>query len=126
MIIVTAVLAFMIPIWTYATGVQHQTNSQLTLSYAESTVKKITSAADLVYSQGPPAQVNLKVYIPNGIKNITFLSQTMVMSVKKFGINASDVWSISQAPLNGSLPTAEGEYTVRVRAVSDLVEITTV
>ena len=82
MLIVTALLAIMIPVWVYVTNVQYQTNSQLTLSYARNTVEKLVAAADLVYSQGPPAKVNMQVYIPPDVKNITFINTTSQQSEK--------------------------------------------
>jgi uncharacterized protein (UPF0333 family) len=123
MIIVAVVFAFLIPIWAYINLVQTRTNAELTLSYAKNVVEKITMAADLVYSQGPPARVKLKLYIPNNVQESTISNKTVIMGVMTDS-GISDVYSTSMAALNGTIPTIEGNYWAILEAKENYVQIT--
>lgn len=122
-IIVSMVLVFMIPIWTYVSSMQSQTSVELALTYAKNTANQIADAANLVYSQGPPAKLKISVYIPYGVENVTIVNSTI-----KFTIWArpgySDVFAFSNAQLNGTLPTKEGYYWMDIEATDNIVQIT--
>jgi len=120
--ILGVVLAFIIPLWVYTISLYQQTNTELSLSYAENAVKQIADTASLVYSQGPPAKVSLRVYIPVGVVNITMVNTTIIFNVSTpFGY--TNVFAISDAKLNGSIPTEEGYYLLSIEAKNDYVEI---
>lgn len=122
-IIIAIGLAFIIPIWLYIITVQYQSNVELALSYAKNAVDKIASTADLVYSQGTPAKVRVSVYIPNGVVQSNITNNTIYLTVR-VGTQLSDVVAISEAELNGSLPTQEGNYLIDIEAKADYVQIT--
>jgi len=115
-------IAFAIPVWLYVTSLQQDTGQELSLSYARNAVNQITSSADLVYGQGPPAMVRLSVYIPPGIHsvNITGKEINFNMSV---GSGFSDVFSSSISNLSGTLPAQEGMRRIRVESMGDYVNI---
>ncbi|RLJ09600.1 MAG: hypothetical protein DRP15_03155 [Candidatus Aenigmatarchaeota archaeon] len=115
------IIAFITPVWIYLSSIQSQTNSQLLLSYAKNAAEQIVDAAELVYSQGPPAKIKIKVYIPNVVSaNIT--NNTVIFRVR-FDSTITDVYSTSSAPLNGSLPQETGNYWITVEAVDSYVNI---
>lgn len=122
-IIVSMVLVFMIPIWTYVSTMQSQTSVELAMTYAKNTASQLADASDLVYSQGPPAKLKISVYIPNGVENATIANNTI-----KFTLWAapgySDVFAFSNAQLNGTLPSEEGYYWMYVEATDNIVQIT--
>jgi uncharacterized protein (UPF0333 family) len=118
MLIVIIALAFMIPVWVYVTSVKTETTDELSLSYAKNAVEKMASTADLVYSQGPPAKVKVKVYIPNGVYGFNVTNNTIILDVMYMG-NLNPVFGESRARLNGTLPTAEGNYWMQIEAVDN-------
>jgi len=121
-VIIMAVMAFILPVWVYVSGMQRDAIYQLSLSYAENTVENIASTANLVYSQGPPAKLTLRVYIPGGVQSTSITGSMIIISMLS-GSGETDVWSMSLAELNGSLPTEEGNYIVTLEAIGDYVQI---
>jgi uncharacterized protein (UPF0333 family) len=121
-IIVSLVIAFLIPVWGYIGGVKRQANTQLMFSYAQNAVDRIVDTAELVYSQGPPAKLRIKVYIPQGVENINVTGYMARMGISLEG-QYSDVMAASSAPMNGTLPTIEGSYWVSIEAADNHVEI---
>ena len=120
--IVGMVLVFLIPLWMYAASLHQQTGTELSLTYAENTVKQIADTASLVYSQGPPAKVSIKIYIPDGVENVSIINETIIFNMSTpYGY--TDVFATSDAPLNGSLPTDEGYYTIKIEAKNGYVQI---
>ena len=122
-IIVSMVLVFMIPIWTYVSSMQNQTSAELSLTYAKNTANQIADAANLVYSQGPPAKLKINVYIPYGVENVTIVNSTIRFTIWA-SPGYSDVFAFSNAKLNGTLPTNEGYYWMDIEATDNIVQIT--
>jgi len=122
MIIVATVLVFLVPIWAYVSGIQMQAEAELSLSYAKNTAEQIADTAGLVYTQGPPAKVDMRVYIPSGVEDINIINRTVVLRVRTTA-GVSDVFSISIAEMNGTIPTQEGTYIVTIEAMDGFVQI---
>ena len=118
MLVVIVALAFMLPVWVYITTVKTETSNELMLSYAKNAVDKIASTADLVYSQGSPARVQVSVYIPDGVESYEIINYTINM-VLQYGNTYTDVFAVSRARMNGTLPTAEGNYWMKIEAVDN-------
>jgi uncharacterized protein (UPF0333 family) len=118
MLVVIVALAFMLPVWVYITSVKTETSNELMLSYAKNAVDKIASTADLVYSQGSPARVQVSVYIPDGVESYEIINYTINM-VLQYGNTYTDVFAVSRARMNGTLPTAEGNYWMKIEAVDN-------
>jgi uncharacterized protein (UPF0333 family) len=116
MLIVILVLAFLVPLWTYTLSVNNEASDELALSYAKNTVESITSAADLVYSQGPPAKVKITVFIPGGVQEANITNRTVALKVQ-YTTGVTGVFAVSRARLNGTIPTSRGTYWLEIRAV---------
>ena len=123
MMIFGLAIAFAIPVWVYVTSLQQSAGEELSMSYAENAVNQITSAADLVYVQGPPAKVRLSVYIPSRVEMINISNKTVNFRVLS-SAGASDIFSDSVANLSGTLSSSEGMYWVNVESMGDYVQIT--
>jgi len=121
-VIVMLVLAFIVPVWVYVSGMEKDAMEQLSLSYAKNAVENIASTADLVYSQGPPAKLSLRIYIPDGVQAINITSRVINMQLQR-GSMHTDVFAMSSATLNGTLSTEEGAYFITLEAVGDYVQI---
>jgi uncharacterized protein (UPF0333 family) len=127
LIIVSLVITFLIPVWAYVLSTQQSTTDELSLTYADNAVKKIADTASLVYSQGPPAKVTVRLYIPGGVENITVINNTITLRLRtSSGFN--DVTDISTARLNltegmESILSEEGIYLIKIEAKDNVVQI---
>jgi hypothetical protein len=123
-IIAAMVMMFMVPIWLYMFTTQDQTSQELSLSYTRNTAKQIADAASLVHSQGAPAKINIKVYIPNGIENVSIIDRTIIFDVS-LGSQSTEVWYTSNAPMTGQddIPLNEGYYYFDIISHDTYVEI---
>jgi uncharacterized protein (UPF0333 family) len=118
MLVVLIALAFMVPLWTYMTTVNTQASDELSISYAKDAARMLASAADLVYTQGPPAKVSVTVFVPPGTVNSTLLNSTVMFTVAHGG-GESTVFAESRARINGTLPLSSGSYVMEISAVDD-------
>jgi hypothetical protein len=122
MMIFALAIAFAIPVWIYVASLQQSAGEELSLSYAENAVNQITSAADLVHTQGPPAKVRLNVYIPSRVDMINITDRTVNFRMLT-SAGVSDVFSTSVANLTGTLPDSEGIYWIDVESMGDYVQV---
>lgn len=122
MMIVGLAMLFIIPVWAFIADSQQKTSAEMSLTYGRNAVKLITDTADVIYSQGPPAKFDIAVYIPKNVREITFNGSTIIFYMET-EIGTNDVASTSNAILNGSLPTGEGNYWVTIEAADNIVNI---
>ncbi len=118
MLVVILVMSFLVPLWTYTLSVNNEASDELALSYAKNAVETLTSAADLVYTQGAPAKVKVSVFVPEGVEEYNITNRTIILKVVYSG-GSTGVFSESRARLNGTIPTSRGTYWMEVRAVDD-------
>ncbi|RLJ03826.1 MAG: hypothetical protein DRP18_05595 [Candidatus Aenigmatarchaeota archaeon] len=119
------VLGFAIPVWIYVSNLQAQTGTDMCLSYAKNTANQIADTADLVYSQGAPAKVRIKVYIPKHVVSANITGREINFNMSYMD-GYTDVFATSMASLNGSLPNLEGVYWIEIEATDSGVDITPV
>ena len=122
MMIFGLAIAFAIPVWIYMVTLQGSAGEELSFSYAKNAASQVTSAADLVYTQGPPAKMTLDVYMPSRVENASISGKTVNLNVSSSS-GYSDVFSGSVANLTGSLPTSEGMHKIIVESKGDYVEV---
>jgi len=122
MVIAMLVLGFLTPVWIYLLTIQNQSRTELSLSYAKFAVERTADVADFVYSQGPPANMKVKIYIPPGIEYYNITNHTIRLKVRvQEGV--TDVFAVSKAVLNGTFPINEGTYWINIKAFDDYVNI---
>jgi uncharacterized protein (UPF0333 family) len=122
MMIFGLAIAFAVPVWLYVTSLQQDTGQDLSMSYAKNAVNQITSSADLVYGQGPPAKITLNVYIPSGIESVNITGRTINFRMRT-SAGLSDIFSSSVANLSGTVPLEEGMYWIKVESMGDYVNV---
>ena len=118
MLIVIIALALMVPVWAYITLVKIETTDELALSYAKSSVDRLASTADLIFSQGAPAKVKVHIYIPHGVEGYNFTNNTVALMMR-YQNKVTPVYADSKANMNGTLPLVEGNYWMQVEAVEN-------
>jgi hypothetical protein len=123
-VIASMVMMFMIPLWVYVASTQQSTTYELSLSYTQNAAKQIADASSLVYSQGAPAKINIKVYIPSGVENVSITDKTIIFMVDT-GPQVSEVWYTSSATMTGAenIPVGEGYYYFDIISHGSYVEI---
>lgn len=122
LMIFSLAIAFAIPVWIYVSSVQQSAGEELSFSYAQNAVNQITSAADMVYTQGPPAKVSLNIYVPSRVEYINITGKSINFRMLSSG-GVSDIFSESVANLTGTLSTSEGMYRISVESMGSYVEI---
>jgi len=122
MMVVSLVLLFIIPVWSYMNTVHQDTVNELNHNYAKNTAKKLADTADLVYSQGPPASVNVLIYMPAYVEEVFFINETVYLQMNTAG-TSKNITASGQAFMNGSLIKVEGNYMVHIEAVGNYVQI---
>ncbi|MCX6814409.1 MAG: hypothetical protein NTY20_02055 [Candidatus Aenigmarchaeota archaeon] len=123
MMVFALAIAFAIPVWVYVSSLQQSAGEELSMSYARNAVNQITSSADLVYTQGPPAKVRLNVYIPSRVDMINITNKTVNFRILS-SAGVSDIFSTSVANLTGTLSNSGGMYWIDVESKGDYVQIT--
>jgi len=121
MMVISLVLLFIIPVWAYMSTVNQEATNEINYAYGKNAARKVIDAAELVYSQGPPASVEINVYIPRYVQWVNVTNETI-----SFRMNAgyeTDVFGISTVPLNGTMPIVEGNYFIKVESKGAYVQI---
>ena len=121
-VVVGLVVMFMIPLWTYMVSTQQDVGQEVSLSYAQTAAKQIADAASLVHSQGYPAKISIRVYIPAGVLNVSLAQKTVSLNITYRNL-MTDVWSKSNADMNGTIPTNEGYYNFDIQSMDTYVQI---
>ena len=122
-IIVSTVLLMLYPFWITLFESIGSQQEELRISYARSAVERVREAANLVHIQGEPAQVSVRVYIPEGVENSTMEGDTLVLKVRtRAGL--TDVVAFSNGNLTGEMPIEAGHYTLKIKAEGGLVNVT--
>ena len=121
-VVVGLVIIFMIPLWSYMVATQDDVGQEVSLSYAQTAAKQIADASSLVHSQGYPAKINIRVYIPEGVLNVSLAQKTVSFNITYRDL-VTDVWSKSNTDLNGTIPTNEGYYNFDIQSMNTYVQI---
>ncbi|MCD6477476.1 MAG: hypothetical protein J7K87_00545 [Candidatus Aenigmarchaeota archaeon] len=118
MIIIGIAIAILTPLFVIIDSYTYESKQDLRTKALEDGLDSIAESANMVYFQGYPARISVTVYIPQGVilTNVTgdFIR---VRLESKNGYN--DVISVTDAPVNGTLPTSSGTYKVTVSATED-------
>ncbi|MFA4946247.1 MAG: hypothetical protein WC607_01760 [Candidatus Micrarchaeia archaeon] len=118
LVIVALSLAVLLPLWFYVDTNRTQVEGQLRLGYAQQAVNRLRDAADLVYAQGPPAQIYVEVNVPPGIASASVSGRAISLFVNsQWGPN--EVYAVTVANVTGSLeslPRFPGPRTILVKA----------
>ena len=90
---------------------------------ARQTMNKITESAELVFAQGPPAAVTITAQIPSNINETIFTNKIIIMKINHYE-RESDIISIVNFNVTGSIPNNPGTYKINIRAIDNGVNIT--
>jgi hypothetical protein len=123
--IIAVALFLLLPLSIYVNELLTGYRDDTRLSLARDTVKKLGESADWVYSQGPPAKLSLKIYVPEGVEEASLENKTILLRVRTSS-GVSDVYYVTVPELNGSIPSRMGHYSVSLVAHENYVNISVI
>ncbi len=123
-VVIAMLLVLLSPFWIYLYDNLNRSQDDLRIAYAKTATSRIKEAADLVYSQGSPAQATVRVYLPKSIDSTNVTASTLEMRIRVAGGTSDVVSTTRAAQLQGSFPKTEGYHSIIVRAMDGYVNIT--
>lgn len=100
------------------------TYNQSSQNYSIKTaVDSLAQAANQVHALGPGNVRIVKLTLPEGIDSVSVTQRTIVYELQSQG-GINQAWAITNADLNGSLPTTSGLHIIKVEAINGTVQFT--
>lgn len=92
------------------------------LSLARNSLNTIEDAARIVHSQGSPARLSFTIRVPSRVTKANVSGRQVKMRLEAYG-GVTDVYSLLDFNVSGSLPTAQGRYKMQAKAEDNYVNI---
>lgn len=118
LLITSIALAIFSPLMFFVTQRSHETNRELDFRALQDSLNSLVETADLVHSQGYPAQSNVIFYMPDGVVLTEITDKRVVVKVVREG-EVTDFYASSSANLTGNLPEEPGNYELNVEALEN-------
>jgi len=123
--IIAVALLILLPLSFYVNQLLMGYRDDTKISMARDAVKKLGESADWVYSQGPPARLSVKVYVPEGVEQTSLDNKIILLRVRT-SAGITDVYYETVPSLNGSIPIENGYYSISLTAYGNYVNISVV
>ena len=123
MVIIGFVTLITIPLILIYHSFVQDSSTEITSTQVQQIAQKIAGAAESVYYLGEPSQTTLKVNMPSNVVSADLSAGYEVVFRVKTTSGTSDIVQNSPVNITGSLPTAEGLYTITIKAKSGHVEV---
>jgi len=123
MMIIGFVTLMTIPLILIYHSFVQDSSTEITSTQVQQIAQKIAGAAESVYYLGEPSQTTLKVNMPSNVVSADLSAGYEVVFRVKTTSGTSDIVQNSPVNITGSLPTAEGLYTITIKAKSGHVEV---
>ena len=118
LIIVGFVVAVLIGIISLAFFYSGTIKDRIKMTQINNFVNKIISTSESVFYAGEPSKATISVYLPENVKNIEILEDTLFISVQtSSGLNK--IGFPSNVPISGALYNNEGLKRVQISAQAD-------
>lgn len=115
---ISIALAIFSPLMFFVTQRSQETNRELEFRALQDSLNSLVETADLVHSQGYPAQSTVFFRMPDGVVSTTITDGNVIIEVKDEG-GITSFHDSSSANLVGSLPNESGNYEFEVRALEN-------
>jgi len=112
---VTFVLSILIGLaFFYTAGVQ----DRIRITQANNFANKLVSTAEYVFSAGAPSKTTMKVYLPEGVKDVNISENILFVSIQtSSGLNK--LGFPSSVNISGSITSIQGLKKIEVVAEND-------
>ncbi|MDI6806438.1 MAG: hypothetical protein QMD14_01325 [Candidatus Aenigmarchaeota archaeon] len=121
-IVVAFAIGVLTPILLYVNQSLNEYREGNNLILAKNSVTKIGQIADWVFSQGPPAKMEIEVYIPQGIEEIRIEEKVILFRIKT-SAGISDVYYLTLSNVSGSISPIPGYTKVKIEAFETNVTV---
>lgn len=125
MSIVGIALLLLAPIILAAERSVKDMNNDSGMMLAREALNKMANAAEVVHAQGPPSTMTVEIQFPPRMLRGIATGQMLLIEVPA-GEKSSDVVSVLDFNVTGTLPPAGGVHKMRIEAMYDKVNITAV
>ena len=108
-------------VWLFVTNMASNASDTAAIASSRQAVTRLADAANLVYTQGPPAQVRVYVNLPGQVTNFN-VSGRQIQLLLRTSAGVGDVHELTYGPLFGnnidSVNSAPGTHYFTVTAVN--------
>jgi hypothetical protein len=102
----------------YTGGIQ----DRLKINQINNFANKIISSAESVFSSGAPSRITIKVYLPDGVRNLTVIEDSLFIEIETSN-GLSKVAFPSGVPITGTISSSPGIKKIEVVATINSVSI---
>jgi hypothetical protein len=124
MIVVGFVSLAIMSILAFAFLYSSQIKDKIRLNQVESFATQLVNSAESVFFAGEPSKTTIKLYLPDGVEEITIASDSVIIRTNVAAGGSNVRGFSSKVPLNGSIAVGEGLKKLVLEAKSDHVQIT--
>lgn len=117
MVMLGFAILIVLPLWLYVNTSLGRTQEDLSITYAKVAVNKLRDAADSVYVQGYPASIYMDLDMPDNIASTEVIGREVVIRIQT-PAGITEIYQVTLADLQGSLPTRAGRIRMQVKAES--------
>lgn len=114
MLIMGIALAILVPLFSVVSSQTYSFKTEMKLSSVEDSLQNLADSSDMVYSQGYPAKITTKLYLPEGTLYTNVTENIFHVRIKKKS-GPVDISSFPEANLTGSLPESPGSYQIELK-----------
>lgn len=121
-VIMSFVVIIIITIMAITVMYSSSINDQIKINQIANCAKKLVANAENIYYIGEPSRATINCYLPDNIRNISILNDSIVYSAS----TRSGPWITSfesNVVLNGSLKSVSGIRKIKIRAYDGFVNI---
>ncbi|MEM3113483.1 MAG: hypothetical protein QXI33_03630 [Candidatus Pacearchaeota archaeon] len=122
-LIVIAFVTFIV-LTTFTLGIYYSgaIKDKIVSDQIENFAYNLINSAESVFFAGEPSEITLNLYLPSSVSNITIQNDGIVItSETSSGINVR--FFESRVPLSGTISPTPGNKILKLKALSDRVEI---
>lgn len=110
-------------IWVYVTSSTAQTEWTMKTAYARQAANKIAQSADIVYTQGYPAEVSFLAVFPDNIDSVSIANRTIIIQMRS-GYMLTTIIASTLAEITGNISIYQGSHRISVKSENGYVNIT--
>ncbi len=116
-------LAIVLPLWLYVNNQFNTTRQELQFTYARLAVDKLADAADLVFVQGAPSQLQVQLTIPDNVVSASASGKEIQFKLSTAN-GLTDVYAVTLGTVSGTIPTRAGPVVLLIKSEGSFVNIT--
>jgi hypothetical protein len=122
MIIIGFITFTVISIFGLAMVYSGQIKDKVKLNQAEAFATQLINSAETVFFAGEPSKTTVRLYLPEGIENITFESDYLVITARVSSGENRRAFQ-SKVPIQGSVSSTEGIKKLTLEAKESYVQV---